>query len=121
MTTPEKSQFLFLFRNREDQPDPTPDEMQQIFGKWMAWLKGMKAKGQYVGGDRLLDAGKMLRESKGAKVTDGPYAESKETIGGYVIVTADTLAEAAEIAKGCPGFDYGTGVEVRPIEKLPPI
>ena len=121
MSNTEKTQYLFLFRNSQSEPDPTPEEMQQIFGKWMAWLKAMKAKGQYVGGDRLDDAGKVLRSSKGASVTDGPYAEAKEMVGGYVIVSADSLAQAVEIAKGCPGFEYGTNVEVRPIEKLPPI
>ncbi len=119
MSTTEKPQFLLLFRNSQSGPDPTPEEMQQIFGKWMAWMKAMKAKGQYVGGDRLDDAGKVLRTSKA--VTDGPYVEAKETVGGYIIVSADTLAQAADIAKGCPGFEYGTIVEVRPIEKLPPI
>ena len=118
MTTTEKSQFLLVFHNPLAGPDPTPEEMQEIFGKWMAWLKGMKAKGVYVGGDRLNETGSVVRKSS---VTDGPYAESKETIGGYVIVTAGTLAEATEIAKGCPGLDYDTSVEVRPIEKLPPI
>jgi hypothetical protein len=54
-------------------------------------------------------------------VTDGPYAEAKETVGGYVVIAADNLAQAVEIAKGCPGLDYETLVEVRPIEKLPPI
>lgn len=95
--------------------------MQQIFGKWMAWMKGMKAKGLYVGGDRLEDGGKVVRSSKGASVTDGPYAEAKEMVGGYIIVMAESLAEAAEIAKGCPGLDYETVVEVRLIENLPPI
>src|SRR5271168_1664123 len=103
MSIPEKSRFLFLFRHSQEGPDPTPEEMQQIFGKWMAWMKGMKAKGQYVGGDRLDDAGKVLRPAHGVSVTDGPYAEAKEMVGGYIIVVADNLAEAAEIAKGCPG------------------
>jgi hypothetical protein len=120
MSTTEKTQFLLLFRHSVEGPDPTPEEMQQIFGKWMAWLKGIKSKGQYVGGDRLHDAGKVLRP-RGGSVTDGPYAEAKETVGGYVIVLADNLAHAAEIAKGCPGLEDETIVEVRPLEQLPPI
>lgn len=121
MTNTEKSRYLFLFRHPQAGPDPTPEEMQQIFGKWTAWLRGIKAKGQYVGADRLDDAGKVIRNPKGASVTDGPYAEAKETVGGYVIVTAGSLAEATEIAKGCPGLEYDTIVEVRLIEELPPI
>jgi hypothetical protein len=53
---------------------------------------------------------------KSRTVTDGPFTEAKEMVGGYVIVLARDLAEAAEIAKGCPGYDYGTATEVRPIE-----
>jgi hypothetical protein len=120
MSNTEKSQFLLIFRSPNDGPDPTPEEMQQIFGKWMAWMKGMKAKGQYVAGDRLDESGKVLRPGK-SSVTDGPYVEAKETVGGYIILMADNLAQAAEIAKGCPGLDGQTIVEVRPIEKLPPI
>ena len=121
MSNTEKTQFLLLFRHPQAAPDPTPEEMQQIFGKWMAWMKAMKAKGQYVGGDRLDDAGKVVRSVRGASVTDGPYAEAKEILGGYIIVEADSLAQATEIAKGCPGLETETTVEVRPIEKLPPI
>jgi len=95
--------------------------MQQIFGKWMAWMKGMKAKGNYVGGDRLHDEGKVLRGPRGTSVTDGPYAEAKETVGGYIIVTADSLEQAVEMAKGCPGLENEGIVEVRHIEELPPI
>ena len=113
--------YLLLFRHPEGGPDPTPEEMQQIFGKWMNWLKSMKAKGQYVGGDRLDDGGKVVRNPRGATVTDGPFAEAKEIVGGYIIGAAASLAAATEIAKGCPGLDNGTIVEVRPIEPLPPI
>jgi hypothetical protein len=118
MSNTEKPQFLFLFRNRQDEPDPSPQQMEQIFGKWMAWMKTMKAKGQYLGGDRLNDAGKVIR---GSAVTDGPFAEAKETIGGYILIAADDLAQATEIARGCPGLEYGTLVEVRPVEQMPAI
>jgi hypothetical protein len=121
MSNTEKTQFLFLFRHLESAPDRTPEEMQQIFGKWMAWMKSMKAKGQFVGGERLEDAGKVVRSPRGASVTDGPYAEAKEILGGFVIVEAGSLAEATEIAKGCPGLEYQTTVEVRQIENLPPV
>jgi hypothetical protein len=120
MSNTEKPQFLLVFRSPNEGPDPTPEEMQQIFGKWMAWMKGMKAKGQYVAGARLEESGKVLHPGK-SSVTDGPYVEAKETVGGYIILSADNLAQAAEIAKGCPGLDAQTIVEIRPIENLPPI
>jgi len=118
MSTSNKSQFLLLFRHPNEAPDPSPEEMQQIFGKWMAWMKGLKAQGHFVAADRLDDGGKVLR---GTSVTDGPFAEAKEIVGGFVIVAADHLAHAAELARGCPGLAGGTVVEVRPIEDLPPI
>jgi len=121
MSTSKKSDFLLLFRHPGDSPDRSPDEMQQIFGRWVAWMKEMKAKDQFVVADRLEDGGKVLRGPTGSSVTDGPFAESKEIVGGFVIVKADSLAEATTIARGCPGFAYGTIVEVRPIEDLPEV
>ena len=121
MSTSAKSQFLLLFRHPSEGPDPTPEEMQQIMGRWVAWMKGMKAKGQFVGADRLDDGGKVVRGPGGKSVTDGPFAETKEIVGGYVIVAADSLAQAVELSRGCPGLDNGTIIEVRPIEQLPPI
>ncbi len=116
MSTTEKPQFLLLFRHPGNEPDPTPEEMQKMFGRWMDWMKGMKAKGQFVGADRLQDEGKVLR---GSGVTDGPFAEAKEIVGGFVIVAAENLQQATVIAQGCPGLPGGTIVEVRPIEPLP--
>jgi len=121
MPTAEKQRFLLLFRHPSDQPEPSPEEMQQIFGKWMGWMKEMKAKGQYIDADRLADTGKVVRSPRGSSVTDGPYAESKEAVGGFVVITAAGIAQATDIAKACPGLDYGTTVEVRPIEEMPPI
>jgi hypothetical protein len=121
MTKIEKSNFLLLFRYSEASPDPAPEEMQVIFGKWVAWMKSLKAQGNFVGADRLEDGGKVLRNPRGTSVTDGPFAEAKEIVGGFVIVSADNLAQAAELGKGCPGLEYGYNVEVRPIEQLPAI
>ncbi len=120
MSTSKKSDFLLLFRHPADGPDPSPEEMQQIFGRWMAWMKGMKDKDQFVVADRLQETGKVLRGAAGA-VTDGPFAESKEVVGGFVIVKAASLDEAVQIGRGCPGLPLGTIVEVRPIEDLPEV
>ena len=121
MSTSKKSQFLLLFRHPQEGPDPTPAEMEQIMGRWVAWMKGLKARGQFVGADRLEDAGKVVRGAAGSRVTDGPFAETKEVVGGFVVVAADNLAQAVEFSRGCPGLDHGTVIEVRPIEQLPPI
>jgi hypothetical protein len=118
-TQTKKSQYLLLFRNSQEGPDPTPQEMEQIFGRWMAWMKGMGTKGVFAGANRLQDTGKVLRGPGGASLTDGPFAEAKEVVGGYVLISADNYAQAVEIAKGCPGLDMGTIVEVREVEPLP--
>ena len=115
----QKSQFLLLFRHSQEGPDPTPAEMEQIMGRWMAWMKGLGAKGHFAGANRLQETGKVLRGPGGKSVTDGPFAEAKEIIGGYVMVTAANYAQAVELARGCPGLDMGTFVEVREVELLP--
>lgn len=118
---PASPQFLLLFRYSQQAPDPTPEEMQQIFGKWVAWMKGLDERGAFAGANRLEDTGKVLRGPGGLRVTDGPFAEAKEIMGGYVLVNAPNLAAATAIARECPGLEYGTLVEVRPVEPLPPI
>ncbi len=118
-TQTKKSQFLLLFRHPQEGPDPTPQEMEQMMGRWMAWMKGMSAKGVFAGANRLQDTGKVLRGPQGASVTDGPFVESKELVGGYIMIMADNYAQAVEIARGCPGLDNETIVEVREVEPLP--
>ncbi len=98
---------------------PSPEEMQKIFGQWMAWIQAMTARGEYVGGGRLGDPGKVIRGPAGGTLSDGPFAEAKEVVGGYMLIAADNLEQAATIAKGCPGFSYGGSMEVRPVENPP--
>ena len=119
-TAAPSAQFLLLFRHSQEGPDPTPAEMEQIMGKWMAWMQGMGARGEMAGVNRLQDTGRVLRGPGAADVTDGPFAEAKEIVGGYVLVNARDLAAAEAIARGCPGLAMGsTIVEVRPVEPLP--
>lgn len=121
-TPPASSQFLLLFRHPQEGPDPTPAEMEQMMGRWMAWMKNMGASGQFAGANRLQDTGRVIRGPGGKQVTDGPFAEAKEIVGGYIIVTAPDLAAATAVARGCPGLDLGTTiVEIRPVEPLPPL
>jgi hypothetical protein len=108
--------YMFVFRNPADMPDPSPDQMQKNFEKWMTWIKDMKAKGQYLAGDPLEDnPSKVLRGPRGAKVTDGPFAEAKEIVAGYMLIAATDFAHALEIAKDCPGYNVGGTVEVRQV------
>jgi len=119
-SAPKSAQFLLLFRHSEEGPDPTPAEMEQIMGKWMAWIKGMNTRGELVGTNRLAETGRVLRGPGGKEVTDGPFAEAKEVVGGYVLIQAGDPAAATAIACGCPGLEMKTTiVEVRPVEPLP--
>jgi len=108
------SEFTYLFRGR--QYSASPEELRQRLGKWAAWFRELGAAG------RLKDPGHPLEGSgsvvKGDRrvVTDGPYAETKDVVGGYIVVEADDLAHAVEISKSCPILETGGSVEVRPIQ-----
>jgi hypothetical protein len=112
-------EFLYLFRGGADASTRSPEQMQQTMNKWFAWMGGLKSKGKLKAGEPLGDEGKVLSGKYGQKVTDGPFVGGKEEVGGYLIVYASGLAQAAEIAKGCPIYDNGGTVEVRPIQRIP--
>jgi hypothetical protein len=119
-TSTKSAQFLLLFRHSQEGPDPTPEQMEQIMGKWMAWMKGMQARGEMLGVNRLQENGRVLRGPGGANLTDGPFVEAKEVVGGYVLITAPDLDAATRIARGCPGLEMSTTiVEIRQVEPLP--
>jgi hypothetical protein len=108
--------FLFIYRGGNE-AEMSPEEMQQNMQKWGTWIREALAKGWMTNpGDALTPEGKIVKPNK--VVTDGPFVESKEIVGGYSVVKADSLAAAAELAKGCPGLLVGGRVEVRPLAGL---
>ncbi|MDY7395354.1 YciI family protein [Aureibaculum sp. 2210JD6-5] len=113
------SNFLYLFRGGDEEwSQQSPEQIQAHMQKWGAWMGGLKEKGQLVDGLPLNKEGKVVREA-GEIVTDGPFTEGTEVVGGYLIVTANDLNHAVEISKGCPIFDYeGSHVEVREIMSM---
>ncbi|MEO1010726.1 MAG: YciI family protein [Bacteroidota bacterium] len=112
------SNFLYLFRGGDARRiEQSPEEMQEHMKKWGAWMGGLKEKGQLVDGLPLAKEGKVVHKS-GEVITDGPFAEGAEVVGGYLIVSADTLNEAVEISKGCPIFEHQGNVEVREIMSM---
>lgn len=116
-TSPASPQFLLLLRHGGTTPPP-PDELAKLMAKFKVWMDGIKARGEFVATNGLAFTGRVLR-THGA-VSDGPFAEAKEVVGGYVIVTARDLDHATEIAKACPGLQQpGTTVELRPIQSRP--
>jgi hypothetical protein len=109
------NEFVLIFRN-DFQPEVkfSPDEMQAIMQQWQNWMGSIAAQNKLANsGNRLGGDGKTVKP--GNVVTNGPYAEIKEMISGYIIVTADSIEEASEIAKGCPILNVGGNVEVRNI------
>ena len=110
------SEFVFLYRggNREG----SPEQMQQVLQKWVAWFKDLADKGHLKDrGQPLERAGKLVK-GKPTTVTDGPFAEAKDVIGGYTLIEARDLDEAVELSKGCPILQREGMVEVRPVVKL---
>ena len=109
------NEFALIFRN-DFHPEAgySPEQLQEIMKQWQTWMGGMAANGQLAnGGNRLGGDGNTVRP--GSMITNGPYAEIKEMVSGYIVVTAGSIDEAAEIAKGCPILNVGGNVEVRNI------
>jgi len=112
------SNFLYLFRGGDaSRIQQSPEEMQAHMQKWGAWMGGLKEKGQLVDGLPLNKEGKVV-EKAGEVITDGPFAEGAEVVGGYLIVTATDLNDAVDISKGCPIFEHNGNVEVREIMSM---
>ena len=110
------SEFLLVFRMDavSTQPQPSPEEMQTRMKSWMDWLGGIAAQNKLVSsGNRLKAEGKVVKPNN--VITNGPFVETKEALGGYSIIKADSIEEAAELSKGCPILYGGGSVEVREI------
>ncbi len=107
--------FLLLFRNENNGgAKPSPEEMQASMKHWMDWMGGIAAQDKLVDrGNRLEGTGKVVKPNH--VITDGPYTEIKESIGGYTIIKADSIEEAVALVDGCPILTIGGNVEVREI------
>src|SRR5919108_2974110 len=110
-----ESKYMLLFRGNDWHNGLTPEEMQRVADQWMAWFKGLTAQGKAIAGDPLEREGRMVSGKNGRVVADGPFAESKEAIGGYFLLQVNSLDEAVAIAQECPGLAYGAKVEVRQV------
>src|SRR5262249_42098680 len=110
------TEFTYLFRGR--QTSGSPEQMQKHLEQWIAWMKDLGAKGHIKEqGHPLENTGGFVRGEQ-KTVNDGPYAEAKDVVGGYMVIEAKDLSNALELAKGCPILDIGGSVEVRPIQKM---
>ncbi len=110
-------EFILIFRHEDGMKVASPEQMQIWMKQTMEWIGGITAKNKFVGGNGLPFQDAKVVGYKGV-VTNGPFGEIKETIGGYIIVKGDSVDEAVEFAKGCPVLQgEGNTVEVRKIAK----
>ena len=106
------NEYLLISRGQWDE-EADPDAVQDTIDRFYAWYEQGLAQGRLKPGSRLARRGKLVSR---AAVTDGPFSESKDLIGGYWFVVAETLEEAAAIAAENPCLEFGLTLEVRPLE-----
>jgi len=106
-------EFMLLFRSDyKNMQYSSPEEWQAVAKKWQDWIKGIAAKDKWVAaGTQLSPEGKVIRPN--GIITDGPYAETKESLLSYCVIKAESLEEAAKLSEGCPVFETGGTVEIR--------
>ena len=112
-------EYMLLFRGgREQMETASPEQSQAHLQRWVNWMNKLGEEGKFVGAQPLNKVGKTVSSPKKV-ISDGPFMEGKEMVGGYLICKAKTIEEAVEISKGCPVLDAEDGVvEVREIQEL---
>ena len=121
MSTQSNNGYMLIFRGTDWYKGLSPEQMQQVFDRWMKWFNGLKTEGTALAGNPLEPQGKVVSGTNGRVVSDGPFTESKETIGGYFLLNVATMDQAVAVAQQCPGLPHGIRVEVRPVAPECPI
>lgn len=119
MSTSSKSQYLLLFRGTNWHRELSAQEIQEIMGRTNAWFNGLSQQGKAKAGQPLEGEGKTISYKNGS-VADGPFTESKESIGGYLLLEVADFDEAMAVARQNPMIPYGLTVEVRPVAEACP-
>jgi hypothetical protein len=110
------SEYMLLFRGTDWHRGLSPEEIQKVVAQWKAWFDRLTDQGIAKAGHPLECEAKIVSAKNGrVVVADGPFAEAKETIGGYFFLNVGSVDEAVAIAKQCPGLPHGAIVEVRPV------
>ncbi|MCD9014719.1 YciI family protein [Parachryseolinea silvisoli] len=111
------NEFMLIFRHQDGKAVASPEQIQIWMKQTMDWIGGIAAQNKFSGGNGLpFDDARVVWPND--VVTNGPFGEIKETIGGYIIVKADSVDEAVAFAKGCPVLQGdGNSVEVRKIAR----
>ena len=112
-SAPDNNEFLFLMRGADWDKGLSPRDAQSGMEAMLAWLNDLTERGILQGGQPLDFRGSVVR-AKDDVVMDGPYIESKEAVGGYLLIHATTMEEALAAAHSCPVLKFGLVIEVRP-------
>ena len=112
------NEHLLFIRGTHWNSGMSPADLQRTMTDFYAWVDGLHKQGILRGAQPLMEEGKLVTGTKGASVTDGVFAESKEAIAGYFLLAVDSMDEALHIARACPILDHGAQIEVRPVADL---
>jgi hypothetical protein len=121
MNTPNQNGYMLLYRSDEWYNRLSPEELQDLMNQNKSWIEKLTAQGKATPGRALERRGAIVSGKNGRFVSDGPFAESKEAIGGYLTLNVETLDEAIAIAQSIPGLAYGGSIEVRPLAEECPL
>jgi len=106
---------MLLFRGPHWDRRLSTDELQQVMDRVLVWFEELGERGKIKGAQPLGGQGRVISGTDGRFVVDGPFTETKEAVGGYLVLQADSQNEAVEIARSVPTLRYGNSVEVRPV------
>ena len=112
------NEHLLFIRGTHWNSGMSPAQLQRTMTDFYAWVDGLHKQGILRGAQPLMEEGKLVTGTKGASVTDGVFAESKEAIAGYFLLAVDSMDVALRIARACPILDHGAQIEVRPVADL---
>jgi len=121
MNTKIQNEYLLLFRGDAWYNRLSPEELQKAMGQFKAWFDRLTEQGKLKSAQPLVRDGAIVSGKNGRVVADGPFAESKEAVGGYFLLAAGSLDAAISVAKSCPSLEYGTQIEVRPVAEECPM
>jgi hypothetical protein len=119
---PVTTSYLLLLRNAglDVHAHLTPSQREQLTQRWNDWVQSLTERGKLAHASPLGLGGRVVSGPAGERVTDGPYAEGKEVVGGYFFLKVTDLDEATAIARECPSLPLGLSVEVRPVASYSP-
>src|SRR5262245_20766272 len=115
MSTKNHNGYMLLYRSDEWYNKLSQEELQNLIDQNKAWFEKLTAQGKAIPGRALERTAVTVSGKSGRFVTDGPFAESKEAVGGYLVLDVETIEEAIAIAQSSPGLAYGGSIEVRPL------